>query len=144
MMNWENVKRILREGTTESAENNEALLNEIAQKKAELAETEQVMITLQDCMIETERRIREYKKEIELLETEYYKKRSISDTIGKIFKAEKVVDTSVESNDTEQLSQKMSSALTKLRYDFKKGAISEEEFKQGIQELKDSIDELDM
>lgn len=144
MMNWENIKRMLNENAMESAENNEKLLGEMAQVKADMAEAESTMITLQDLMRQTQIRKTELENKYEKLEGEYNKKKSITDSISKIFKTEKVVDIEVEDIDEFQFSQRLSSALAKLRYDFKKGAISETEFKQKFQELKDSIDELDI
>ena len=38
--------------------------------------------------------------------------------------------------------QKVTSSLNKLRYDYRKGAITEEEFKEGVNSLlKESIDD---
>ena len=48
MLNWENVKQILGKGAETSVETNAALLNQIAQTKAEMAEVEGAIISLQD------------------------------------------------------------------------------------------------
>ena len=51
------------------------------------------------------------------------------------------VETVGSSNDAMGFTQKMTSALNKLRYDFRKGAITEDEFKERVNALlKESID----
>lgn len=143
MMNWENVKRILSEGTMESAEKNAKLLNEIAELKTEIADTECTLISLQDLMRQAQMHKEELERKCAVLEAEYSQKKSISNNIAKMFKTEKTVDTSVEPIDSgvSKFSQKVSSTLSKMRYDLSKGAISEDDFKQGLETLRDSIDE---
>ena len=52
------------------------------------------------------------------------------------------VETVGSSNDAMGFTQKMTSALNKLRYDFRKGAITEDEFKEGVNTLlKESMNE---
>ena len=85
-------------------------------------------------------------KECEALEAEYNKKKTLTEAIGKLFKRDKkTVNSTVEtvgSDDTMNFTQKMTSTLNKLRYDFRKGAITEDEFKERVNTLlKESIDE---
>ena len=141
-MNWENIKRMLSEGLMESAEYNEELLNKIAQKKAEIAETEQLMITLQDLMREAQIHLELLIQECDTLEAQTSSKKSVVDAINSVLKS-KTVNTAVETGSTnvEMFSHQISSTLNKLRYEYRKGAITKEEFEQKIQEIKESIDE---
>lgn len=147
IVNFENDKKALEEQAGMSAEANKSLLNEIAQKKAEIENVESYIIALQDLMREAYVQKEALEKECEALETEYNKKKSLTEAIGKIFKKDKkTVNSTVETvgsgDDTMGFTQKMTSALNKLRYDFRKGAITEDEFKEGVNTLlKESINE---
>lgn len=147
IVNFENDKKALEEQTERNIEVNKGLLNKIAQKKADIEDTENNIIALQDLMRQEYSRKEELEKECEALEAEYNKKKVLTETIGKLFKKDKkVVNTSVETvastDDTMNFTQKMTSTLNKLRYDFRRGAITEEEFKEKINTLlKESIDE---
>ena len=85
-------------------------------------------------------------KECEALEAEYNKKKILTETIGKLFKKDKktvnsTVETVSSGDDTMGFTQRMTSALNKLRYDFRKGAITEDEFKEKTNTLlKESLD----
>ena len=146
IVNYENDKKALEEQAEKSVEANKGLLNEIAQKKAEIENVESYIIALQDLMKEAYVQKEILEKECEALEAEYNKKKSLTEAIGKLFKKEKkTVNVSVEtvgSDDTMNFTQKMTSTLNKLRYDFRKGAITEDEFKERVNTLlKESIDE---
>ena len=146
IVNFENDKKALEEQAEKSAEVNKGLLNEIAQKKAEIENVESYIIALQDLMKEAYVQKETLEKQCEALEAEYNKKKSLTEAIGKLFKKDKkTVNTSVEtvgSDDTMNFTQKMTSTLNKLRYDFRKGAITEDEFKEKVNILlKESIDE---
>lgn len=147
IVNFENDKKALEEQTERNVEVNKGLLNKIAQKKADIEDTENNIIALQDLMRQEYSRKEELEKECEALEAEYNKKKILIETIGKLFKKDKkTVNTSVETvantDDTMNFTQKMTSTLNKLRYDFRRGAITEEEFKEKINALlKESIDE---
>ena len=146
IVNFENDKKTLEEKAGMSAETNKSLLNEIAQKKAEIENIENYIIALQDLMKEAYVQKEVLEKECEALEAEYNKKKSLTEAIGKLFKKEKkTVNASVEtvgSDDTMNFTQKMTSTLNKLRYDFRKGAITEDEFKEGVNTLlKESMNE---
>lgn len=147
IVNFENDKKALEEQAGMSAEANKSLLNEIAQKKAEIENIENYIIALQDLMEEAYVQKETLEKECEALKVEYNKKKILSKTIGKLFKKDnKTVNSTVEtvssSDDTMGFTQKMTSALNKLRYDFRKGAITEDEFKERVNALlKESIDE---
>lgn len=147
IVNFENDKKALEEQTERNVEVNKGLLNKIAQKKADIEDTENNIIALQDLMRQEYSRKEELEKECEALEAEYNKKKILTETIGKLFKKDKkTVNTSVETvantDDTMNFTQKMTSTLNKLRYDFRRGAITEEEFKEKINTLlKESIDE---
>lgn len=147
IVNFENDKKALEEQTERNIEVNKGLLNKIAQKKADIEDTENNIIALQDLMRQEYSRKEELEKECEALEAEYNKKKILTETIGKLFKKDKkTVNTSVETvantDDTMNFTQKMTSTLNKLRYDFRRGAITEEEFKEKINTLlKESIDE---
>lgn len=147
IVNFENDKKALEEQTERNIEVNKGLLNKIAQKKADIEDTENNIIALQDLMRQEYSRKEELEKECEALEAEYNKKKILTETIGKLFKKDKkVVNTSVETvastDNTMNFTQKMTSTLNKLRYDFRRGAITEEEFKEKINTLlKESIDE---
>lgn len=146
IVNFENDKKALEEQVGVSAEANKSLLNEIAQKKAEIENIESYIIALQDLMKEAYVQKETLEKECEALEAEYNKKKSLTEAIGKIFKKDKkTVNSTVEtvgSDDTMNFTQKMTSTLNKLRYDFRKGAITEDEFKERVNILlKESIDE---
>lgn len=146
-VNFENDKKALEEQAEKSAEVNKGLLSEIAQKKAEIENIENYIIALQDLMEEAYIQKETLEKQCEALEVEYNKKKILTETIGKIFKKDnKTVNSTVEtvssSDDTMGFTQKMTSALNKLRYDFRKGAITEDEFKEKVNILlKESIDE---
>lgn len=147
IVNFENDKKALEEQTERNIEVNKGLLNKIAQKKADIEDTENNIIALQDLMRQEYSRKEELEKECEALEAEYNKKKILTETIGKLFKKDKkTINTSVETvaniDDTMNFTQKMTSTLNKLRYDFRRGAITEEEFKEKINTLlKESIDE---
>ena len=147
LMNYENDKKALEEQAEKSAEANKGLLNEIAQKKAEIQNVESYIIALQDLMKEAYVQKETLEKECEALEAEYNKKKTLTEAIGKLFKRDKkVVNSTVEtvgsSNDAMGFTQKMTSTLNKLRYDFRKGAITEDEFKERVNALlKESLDE---
>lgn len=146
IVNFENDKKALEEQVGVSAEANKSLLNEIAQKKAEIENIESYIIALQDLMKEAYVQKEILEKECEALEAEYNKKKSLTEAIGKLFKRDKkTVNASVEtvgSDDTMNFTQKMTSSLNKLRYDFRKGAITEDEFKEGVNTLlKESMNE---
>ena len=147
IVNYENDKKALEEQAEKSAEVNKSLLNEIAQKKADIKNVEKRIIALQDLMSEAYVQKEILEKECEALEAEYNKKKILTETIGKLFKKDKkTVNASVETvgsgDDTMGFTQKMTSALNKLRYDFRKGAITEDEFKEKVNILlKESIDE---
>lgn len=146
IVNYENDKKALEEQAEKSVEANKGLLNEIAQKKAEIENVESYIIALQDLMKEAYVQKETLEKQCEALEAEYNKKKSLTEAIGKLFKKEKkTVNSTVEtvgSDDTMNFTQKMTSTLNKLRYDFRKGAITEDEFKERVNILlKESIDE---
>ena len=147
-VNFENDKKALEEQVGVSAEANKGLLNEIAQKKAEIENIENYIIALQDLMSEAYVQKEILEKECEELEVKYNKKKILTETIGKLFKKDnKTVNSTVEtvgssSDDTMGFTQKMTSALNKLRYDYRKGAITEDEFKERVNALlKESLDE---
>ena len=147
LMNYENDKKALEEQAEKSAEVNKGLLNEIAQKKTDIQNVESYIIALQDLMKEAYVQKETLEKECEALEAEYNKKKTLTEAIGKLFKRDKktvnsTVETVGSSNDAMGFTQKMTSALNKLRYDFRKGAITEDEFKERVNALlKESIDE---
>ena len=146
IVNYENDKKALEEQAEKSVEVNKSLLNEIAQKKAEIENVESYIIALQDLMKEAYVQKETLEKQCEALEAEYNKKKSLTEAIGKLFKKDKkTVNSTVEtvgSDDTMNFTQKMTSTLNKLRYDFRKGAITEDEFKEKVNILlKESIDE---
>ena len=145
IVNFENDKKALEEQAERNVEVNKGLLNEIAQKKSEIENIESYIIALQDLMKEAYVQKETLEKQCEALEAEYNKKKSLTEAIGKLFKKDKkTVNASVEtvgSDDTMNFTQKMTSALNKLRYDFRKGAITEDEFKERVNALlKESID----
>ena len=146
LMNYENDKKALEEQAEKSAEVNKGLLNEIAQKKADIQNVESYIIALQDLMKEAYIQKEVLEKECESLEAEYNKKKTLTEAIGKLFKRDKktvnsTVETVGSSNDAMGFTQKMISALNKLRYDYRKGAITEDEFKERVNALlKESID----
>ena len=139
IVNYENDKKALEEQAEKSAEVNKSLLNEIAQKKADIKNVENRIIALQDLMSEAYVQKEILEKECEALEAEYNKKKILTETIGKLFKKDKkTVNSTVEtvgSDDTMNFTQKMTSTLNKLRYDFRKGAITEDEFKERVNTL---------
>ena len=146
IVNFENDKKALEEQAERNVEVNKGLLNEIAQKKSEIENIESYIIALQDLMKEAYVQKETLEKQCEALEAEYNKKKSLTEAIGKLFKKDKkTVNASVEtvgSDDTMNFTQKMTSTLNKLRYDFRKGAITEDEFKEGVNTLlKESINE---
>lgn len=146
IVNYENDKKALEEQAERNVEVNKGLLNEIAQKKAEIENVESYIIALQDLMKEAYVQKEILEKECEALEAEYNKKKTLTEAIGKLFKKDKkTVNSTVEtvgSDDTMNFTQKMTSTLNKLRYDFRKGAITEDEFKEKVNILlKESIDE---
>lgn len=145
-VNFENDKKALEEQAERNVEVNKGLLNEIAQKKAEIENIENYIIALQDLMKEAYVQKETLEKQCEALEAEYNKKKTLTEAIGKLFKKDKkTVNSTVEtvgSDDTMNFTQKMTSTLNKLRYDFRKGAITEDEFKEGVNTLlKESINE---
>ena len=146
IVNYENDKKALEEQAEKSAEVNKSLLNEIAQKKADIKNVENRIIALQDLMSEAYVQKEILEKECEALEAEYNKKKILTETIGKLFKKDKkTVNSTVETvgsgDDTMGFTQRMTSALNKLRYDFRKGAITEDEFKEKTNTLlKESLD----
>ena len=146
IMNYENDKKTLEEQAGISTEANRNLLNEIAQKKKEIQDIQNDIIALQDLMEEACAQKETLEKQCEALESEYNKKKSLTEAIGKLFKKnKKVVNTSVETvsntGDTMGFTQKVTSELNKLRYEFRKGAITEEEFKESVNTLlKESLD----
>ena len=146
IVNYENDKKALEEQAEKSVEANKGLLNEIAQKKSEIENIESYIIALQDLMKEAYVQKETLEKQCEALEAGYNKKKSLTEAIGKLFKRDKkTVNSTVEtvgSDDTMNFTQKMTSTLNKLRYDFRKGAITEDEFKERVNILlKESIDE---
>ena len=146
IVNFENDKKALEEQAERNVEVNKGLLNEIAQKKADIENVESYIIALQDLMKEAYVQKETLEKQCEALEAEYNKKKSLTEAIGKLFKKDKkTVNASVEtvgSDDTMNFTQKMTSTLNKLRYDFRKGAITEDEFKEGVNTLlKESMNE---
>ena len=147
IVNFENDKKALEEQAERNVEVNKGLLNEIAQKKAEIENIENYIIALQDLMSEAYVQKEVLEKECETLEVEYNKKKILTETIGKLFKKDKnavnsTVETVSSGDDTMGFTQKMTSALNKLRYDFRKGAITEDEFKEGVNTLlKESMNE---
>ena len=147
-VNFENDKKALEEQAGMSVEANKSLLSEIAQKKAEIENIENYIIALQDLMEEAYVQKETLEKQCEALEAKYNKKKILTETIGKLFKKDnKTVNSTVETvsssdDDTMGFTQKMTSALNKLRYDFRKGAITEDEFKEGVNTLlKESMNE---
>ena len=146
IMNFENDKKTLEEQAEMSVETNRNLLSEIAQKKKEIQDIQNDIIALQDLMEEACVQKETLEKQCEALEAEYNNKKSLTEAIGKLFKKnKKVVNTSVEAvsntGDAMGFTQKVTSALNKLRYDFRKGAITEEEFKESVNALlKESLD----
>ena len=145
IVNFENDKKALEEQAERNVEVNKGLLNEIAQKKSEIENIESYIIALQDLMKEAYVQKETLEKQCEALEAEYNKKKSLTEAIGKLFKKDKkTVNASVEtvgSDDTMNFTQKMTSTLNKLRYDFRKGAITEDEFKEKTNTLlKESLD----
>ena len=146
IVNFENDKKALEEQAERNVEVNKGLLNEIAQKKSEIENIESYIIALQDLMKEAYVQKETLEKECEALEAEYNKKKTLTEAIGKLFKRDKktvnsTVETVGSSNDAMGFTQKMTSALNKLRYDFRKGAITEDEFKERVNALlKESID----
>ena len=146
IVNYENDKKALEEQAEKNAEVNKSLLNEIAQKKADIKNVENRIIALQDLMSEAYVQKETLEKECEALEIEYNKKKILTETIGKLFKKDKkTVNSTVETvsggDDTMGFTQRMTSALNKLRYDFRKGAITEDEFKEKTNTLlKESLD----
>ena len=145
IVNYENDKKALEEQAERNVEVNKGLLNEIAQKKSEIENIESYIIALQDLMSEAYVQKEILEKECEALEAEYNKKKILTETIGKLFKRDKkTVNSTVEtvgSDDTMNFTQKMTSTLNKLRYDFRKGAITEDEFKEKTNTLlKESLD----
>ena len=147
IVNFENDKKALEEQAERNVEVNKGLLNEIAQKKAEIENVESYIIALQDLMKEAYVQKETLEKQCEALEAEYNKKKSLTEAIGKLFKKDKkTVNSTVEtvgSDDTMNFTQKMTSTLNKLRYDFRKGAITEDECKERVNILlKESIDEV--
>ena len=146
IVNFENDKKALEEQVGVSAEANKSLLNKIAQKKADIENVESYIIALQDLMKEACTQKETLEKECETLEAEYNKKKILTETIGKLFKKDKktvnsTVETVSSGDDTMGFTQKMTSALNKLRYDFRKGAITEDEFKEKTNTLlKESLD----
>ena len=147
IVNYENDKKALEEQAEKNAEVDKSVVNEVAQKKADIKNVESRIIALQDLMSEAYVQKEILEKECEALEAEYNKKESLTEAIGKIFKKDKkTVNSTVETvgsgDDTMGFTQKMTSALNKLRYDFRKGAITEDEFKEKVNILlKESIDE---
>lgn len=146
IVNYENDKKALEEQAERNVEVNKGLLNEIAQKKSDIENVENYIIALQDLMKEAYVQKEALEKECEALEAEYNKKKTLTEAIGKLFKKDKkTVNSTVEtvgSDDTMNFTQKMTSTLNKLRYDFRKGAITEDEFKEKVNILlKESIDE---
>lgn len=147
IVNFENDKKALEEQVGVSAEANKSLLNEIAQKKVDIENVESYIIALQDLMKEACTQKETLEKECEALEAEYNKKKILTETIGKLFKKDKktvnsTVETVSSGDDTMGFTQRMTSALNKLRYDFRKGAITEDEFKEKTNTLlKESLDE---
>lgn len=146
IMNYENGKRALEEETEKGAEMYKSLTEEIAKKKTEIEDIVIVMITLQDLMRDAQMQKETLERECAMLENEYNKKKSITEAIGKIFKTEKTTNPTVETisntDNTMNFTQKVTSSLNKLRYDYRKGAITEEEFKEGVNSLlKESIDD---
>ena len=146
IMNFENDKKTLEEQAEMSVETNRNLLNEIEQKKKEIQDIQNDIIALQDLMEEACAQKETLEKQCEALEAEYNNKKSLTEAIGRLFKKnKKVVNTSVEivsnTGDAMGFTQKVTSALNKLRYDFRKGAITEEEFKESVNALlKESLD----
>ena len=146
IMNFENDKKTLEEQAEMSVETNRNLLNEIAQKKKEIQDIQNDIIALQDLMEEACAQKETLEKQCEALEAEYNNKKSLTEAIGKLFKKNKKIEnTSVEivsnTGDAMGFTQKVTSALNKLRYDFRKGAITEEEFKESVNALlKESLD----
>ena len=147
IVNFENDKKALEEQAGISAEANKSLLNEIAQKKAEIQNMESYIIALQDLMEEACTRKETLEKQCEALEAEYNKKKSLTEAIGKLFKRDKktvnsTVETVGSTGDTMNFTQKVTGELNKLRYEFRKGAITEDEFKERVNALlKESLDE---
>lgn len=146
-VNFENDKKALEEQAGTSVEANKSLLNEIAQKKAEIENIENYIIALQDLMEEAYIQKETLEKECETLEAEYNKKKILTETIGKLFKKDKktvssTVETVGSTGDTMNFTQKVTGELNKLRYEFRKGAITEDEFKERVNALlKESLDE---
>ena len=146
IVNYENDKKALEEQAEKSVEANKGLLNEIAQKKADIKNVENRIIALQDLMKEAYVQKETLEKQCEALEVEYNKKKILTETIGKLFKKDKktvnsTVETVSSGDDTMGFTQRMTSALNKLRYDFRKGAITEDEFKEKTNTLlKESLD----
>ena len=142
MMNFENVKKILMEGTEEKAQNILQITNTIKEKDAAIEEVDTVILSLQDLMND----VQEYKAvleaEREALVTQLEQKRTITDSINDVFTAaKKAMKPTVEVVNTVDFSQQVSSTINKLRYDHRKGAINDEEFKEGLNVLKNQIDE---
>lgn len=143
MLNWENIRKDLNEGTNEGLNINENLSYEIAQKEAQIAEAEQTLFTLQDLMRQAQVHKERLEREYDILKAQQDKKKSIVDAISKIFKTEHAVDTSVETiNNTGSamdFSYELSSVMNKLRYDLRRGIISEEEYKKLLDELMGQV-----
>ena len=89
IVNFENDKKALEEQAERNVEVNKGLLNEIAQKKAEIENVESYIIALQDLMKEAYVQKETLEKQCEALEAEYNKKKSLTEAIGKLFKKDK-------------------------------------------------------
>lgn len=143
LKNWEKAVNSLNIGVAETAETNTDIINQLAQKKEEIAEMTQALIMMQSLWKKIQAHKEQLEQECIELESELEDKKSIVDEISSIFKSRRAKNTTVEmgNSDAEKFSHKMSSRLNQLRYQYKKGAISYEEFAQGVQAVGGSIDE---
>ena len=89
IVNFENDKKALEEQTERNIEVSKGLLNKIAQKKADIEDTENNIIALQELMRQEYLRKETLEKECETLEAEYNKKKTLTEAIGRLFKKDK-------------------------------------------------------
>lgn len=146
-MNYEQIFEMLANGTRKTAEANLDIKSAVAYLNAEIEVKETIIMALQDLLNETQQQKVELENERDAYVEQLNHKRTISDSISDIFSAaKKAMNPTVETignNSAIDASQQMSSTLNKLRYDHRKGAISDAEFKEGLNILKQQIDELE-
>lgn len=144
MMSYEEIVKMLAEGTQRTAEANLDIRSELAQKNAEIEIKETIIMALQDLMDVAQQDKALLEAERDALIAQLDHKRTISNSISDIFAAaKKAMKPTVEVVNNVDHSQQMSSTLNKLRYDWRKGAISDEEFDQAyLEELKQEVDKV--